>query len=120
MKILLDTNIVLDLLLAREPFVEWAKEIFILVENAELEGYLCANSVTTLHYLVGREKNKEEADEIVSELLSLFEVTSVDKRVLLDATTNNGIDYEDSVIYNSAFHSSIDIIVTRDKRGLVT
>ena len=117
MKILLDTNVVLDLLLAREPFVEWAREIFVLVENAELEGYLCANSITTLHYLVGREKNKEEADEIVSALLSLFEIASVDKRVLLDATTNNGIDYEDSVIYNSAFHSSIDIIVTRDKKG---
>ena len=117
MKILLDTNVVLDLLLAREPFVAQAREIFVLIENGEIEGYLCANSVTTLHYLIGREKNKEEADEIISELLSLFEVIVVDKKVLLDATTNNGIDYEDSVIYTSAFHSNIEIIITRDKRG---
>ncbi len=117
MKILLDTNVVLDLLLAREPFVTYAREIFVLIENTEIEGYLCANSVTTLHYLIGREKNKEEADEIISELLSLFEVTLVDKKVLTEATTNNGIDYEDSVIYTSAFHHDVEIIVTRDKKG---
>ena len=117
MKILLDTNVVLDLLLAREPFVAYAREIFVLIENGEIEGYLCANSVTTLHYLIGREKNKEEADEIISELLSLFEVTLVDKKVLTDATTNNGVDYEASVIYTSAFHHDIEIIVTRDKKG---
>jgi len=117
MKILLDTNVVLDLLLAREPFVTYAREIFVLIENAEIEGYLCANSVTTLHYLIGREKNKEEANEIISELLSLFEVTLVDKKVLTEATTNNGTDYEDSVIYTSAFHCDIEIIVTRDKKG---
>ena len=117
MKILLDTNVVLDLLLAREPFVAYAREIFVLIENGEIEGYLCVNSVTTLHYLTGREKNKEEPDEIISELLSLFEVTLVDKKVLTEATTNNGIDYEDSVIYTSAFHNKIEIIITRDKRG---
>lgn len=117
MKILLDTNVVLDLLLARESFVAYAREIFVLIENGEIEGYLCANSVTTLHYLIGREKNKEAADEIISELLSLFEVTLVDKKVLTEAITNNGIDYEDSVIYTSAFYSNIEMIVTRDKKG---
>lgn len=117
MKILLDTNVVLDLLLAREPFVSPAREIFVLVENGEIEGYLCANSITTLHYLTGRAKSKEEADEIISELLSLFEVAMVDKKVLLDATINNGIDYEDSVVYTSAFYSNMEIVLTRDKRG---
>ena len=117
MKILLDTNVVLDLLLARKPFVAYAREIFVLIENGEIEGYLCANTVTTLHYLTGREKNKEEANEIISELLSLFEVTLVDKKVLTEATANNGIDYEDSVIYTSAFHHGVEIIITRDKKG---
>ncbi|CAA6804551.1 MAG: Putative nucleic acid-binding protein, contains PIN domain [uncultured Sulfurovum sp.] len=117
MKILLDTNIVLDVLLAREPFVEMAKEIFILVENKELSGYLCATSVTTLHYLVGRSKNKKEADEIIEKLLTLFEVSAVTKEVLKDASRNNGLDYEDSVIYTAANYSEVDIIVTRDKKG---
>ncbi|CAA6804144.1 MAG: Putative nucleic acid-binding protein, contains PIN domain [uncultured Sulfurovum sp.] len=117
MKILLDTNIVLDVLLAREPFVDMAKEIFILVENKELIGYLCATSVTTLHYLVGRSTNKKEADEIIEKLLTLFEVSAVTKEVLKEASKNNGLDYEDSVIYTAADYSEIDIIVTRDKKG---
>jgi len=117
MKILLDTNVVLDVLLAREPFVDLAREIFILIENGETEGYLCATSVTTLHYLIGRESNKKEADEIIKKLLTLFEVSPVTKKILYDASINNGLDYEDSVIYTSAFYSEIDIIVTRDKKG---
>ena len=117
MKILLDTNVVLDLLLAREPFVDLAREIFILIENKEIEGYLCATSVTTLHYLIGRETNKKEANQIIEKLLILFEVSPVTKKVLYDASANNGIDYEDSVIYTSAYYSDINIIVTRDKRG---
>jgi len=116
-KILLDTNVVLDLLLAREPFVDLAREIFILIENKEIEGYLCATSVTTLHYLIGRETNKKEANQIIEKLLILFEVSPVTKKVLYDASANNGIDYEDSVIYTSAYYSDINIIVTRDKRG---
>jgi len=117
MKILLDTNIVLDVLLAREPFVDLAREIFILIENGEIEGYLCATSVTTLHYLIGRETNKKEANEIIEKLLTLFEVSPVTKKILYNASINNGLDYEDSVIYTSAFYSAIDIIVTRDKKG---
>ncbi|CAA6820913.1 MAG: Putative nucleic acid-binding protein, contains PIN domain [uncultured Sulfurovum sp.] len=120
MKVLLDTNVVLDLLLAREPFVDLAKEIFSLIENTEVEGYLCATSVTTLHYLIGRAMNKKEADEIIEKLLTLFEVTPVTKKVLYDASIDNGVDYEDSVIYTSAYHSQINIIVTRDKRGFKT
>ena len=117
MKILLDTNVVLDLLLAREPFVHLAKEIFILIENGEIEGYLCATSVTTLHYLVGRQTNKIEADEVIEKLLTLFNVAPVTKQILHNACLNNGSDYEDSVIYTSAYFSSINIIVSRDKKG---
>lgn len=117
MKVLLDTNVVLDLLLAREPFVDLAREIFILIENREIEGYLCATSVTTFHYLIQRETNKKEANEIIEKLLILFEVSPVTKKVLYDASVNSGIDYEDSVVYTSAYYSDINIIVTRDKRG---
>ncbi len=117
MRVLLDINVVLDVLLAREPFVDSAREIFALVESGEAEGYLCATSVTTLHYLIGRAADKQEADEIVEELLSLFEVAPVTRQVLQDASTNNGSDYEDSVVYTSATASDVDIIVTRDKKG---
>jgi len=119
MKILLDTNIVLDLLLLREPFVKNAREIFLLIENGDIEGYLCATSVTTLHYLVGREKSKKETNEIIENILTLFKVAPVDKKVLQIACKNNGNDYEDSVIYTASDFLNIDIIITRDKKGFL-
>ena len=117
MKVLLDTNVVLDLLLNRKHFVDMAREIFILVESEEIEGYLCATSVTTLHYLVGRETTKLEADDIIKNLLTLFKVAPVTKEILRDACVNNGSDYEDSVIYTAAEHLAMNIIITRDKKG---
>jgi len=117
MKILLDTNIVLDLLLAREPFVAWAREIFLLVENTQVDGYICASSVTTLHYLVAKSINKKYADETIQELLSLFDVAKIDKQILQDACKENGVDYEDSVIYCAAKYEEIEIIISRDKKG---
>ncbi len=117
MKILLDTNVVLDLLLAREPFVRQAGEIFLMVENGRIEGFLCANSIVTLHYLVGRQKGRTEADSVISDLLSLFQIASVDKSVLLHASANNGNDYEDSVIYTAAEQNGVDMVVTRDAKG---
>ncbi len=117
MKVLLDTNVVLDLLLACKPFADEARAIFVLVENQEIEGYLCATSVTTLHYLIEKETDKTEADEIIGMLLGLFGVAPVTHEVLSDASVRNGGDYEESVIYTSAERMHIDFIITRDKKG---
>lgn len=117
MRVLLDTNIVLDILLAREAFLEEAKEIFLLIEDSKLEGFICATTMTTIHYLIGRETDKANADRLILDILTLFEVALVDKKVLQEASLNNGVDYEDSVIYTSAKEAKIDIIITRDKKG---
>jgi len=117
MKILLDTNIVLDVLLEREPFLHRAREIFLLVENAKVDGYLCASSVTTLHYLVAKALTKHDANMTIEALLTLFNVAEIDKKVLQYACSENGIDYEDSIIYTAAKYKEIDMIITRDKKG---
>ena len=117
MKILLDTNIILDVLLKREEFFLKSREIFILVEEKKAEGFLSASSFTTIHYLISKHLSKQEADEAIGILLKLFEVTSLDKNIIKSAVKNNGVDFEDSVIYSSAYHNGIDYIITRDKRG---
>jgi predicted nucleic acid-binding protein len=58
MKILLDTNIVLDLLLQREPFCNDVKTIFELIESNKISGYLCATSITTIYYLISKSTDK--------------------------------------------------------------
>ncbi len=117
MKIVLDTNIVLDLLLERSPFFVDAKDIFILIEEKKIEGYLCPTTITTLYYLICKQTNKQKADDVIKSLLSIFEITQMDKEVLLKAKADNGSDFEDSVIYTSAHFSKIDFIITRDKKG---
>jgi len=117
MKLLLDTNVVLDVLLAREPFVTNAREIMALVEQKEVQGYLCATSVTTIHYLMQRSTDKTKADSLIVTLLELFDVAPVTKVTLYDASINNGVDYEDSVIYTAAKDAKVDMIISRDNKG---
>ncbi len=117
MKVLLDTNVVLDFLLDREPFAIDAKRIIAEIESGNIDGYLSPTSVTTLHYLIAKARSKKSADEIVFKILQLFEISKIDKHILVEAAQHNGSDFEDSVIYTSALFSGMDYIITRDAKG---
>lgn len=117
MRVLLDTNVVLDLLLDREPFSELAQAIFLKVESKQVEGFLCPTTLTTLYYLLGKHLDKKQCNQTMENLLALFETSNLTKPVLVDSVRSVGSDFEDSVIYTSAKHTKIDIIVTRDKIG---
>ncbi len=117
MKILLDTNVVLDLLLERKPFVDFAEEIFIMVEEQKIEGFLCPTSITTIYYLLNKNLDKKRCNDAIKTLLNLFSIVELNKNILLKSLENSGVDFEDSVIYTSAIFEDIDIIITRDKKG---
>jgi predicted nucleic acid-binding protein len=59
MKVLIDTNIVLDLLLEREPFVEEAIALFEQVEAGQVHGYVAATTITNIFY-IGRKAQVEK------------------------------------------------------------
>ncbi len=120
MKILLDINVVLDFFLQREPFFEEMYKIFSAIENKKVEGFLCASSIDTIHYLVAKSLDKNKANEIVYKLLKLFQIAEVNKAVLLEALNSGFNDFEDSIVYSSAYIRGIDFIVTRDKKGFKT
>jgi len=117
MRVMFDTNVILDLLLDREPFVKEAKPLIAKVEQGLLNGVLCATTVTTIHYLLMRSMGKKGATEVIGSLLKLFEVASVTRIVLEDALESDDRDYEDAVLYKSAYHAGVDLIVTRDRSG---
>ena len=116
MRVLLDTNVVLDLLLEREPFFTPARRLFVLIESGRIEGVLCATSVT-LHYLLGRALDGRRADRAVQTLLELFAIAPVDGAVLREASMVQGVDFEDDVIAASARRSGAEHIITRDRMG---
>ena len=116
MKILFDTNVILDVMLLRVPFLEAATNLLAETERSNIEGYLCSTTVTTIHYLVSKVKGAKEAKKQVENLLRLFNVTQVRKRELELALNSKISDYEDAVLHESALFENIDGIVTRNTK----
>jgi len=114
LRVLFDTNVVLDLLLDREPFSADAARCISMVESGEIEGWLCASTVTTLHYLIRKSAGSRNAVDSISLLLSLFEIAPVNKTVLENALRLSFKDFEDAVLHEAARYSNVEVIVTRN------
>lgn len=114
MKILFDTNIVLDVLMDRLPFSDAAVELFSRVEDGTISGYLCGTTITTVFYLASKVVGTATAHEEIKKLLSLFEIAPVNRHVLESALALDFNDFEDAVIHEAACHVGVDAIVTRN------
>jgi predicted nucleic acid-binding protein len=115
--VLLDTNVVLDLLLARKPFDADAVEIASRVARGLLVAHIAATSVTTLHDIARRSIGTQAADRAIARLLHLFHVAPVTHHVLLSAVARDFNDFEDAVLDAAAELSGVDALVTRDAEG---
>lgn len=115
-RVLFDTNVVLDLLLDREPHSIAAARLVSAVEHGRLGGFLCATAVTTIDYLVSRELGRSGARRAIETLLRIFEVAGVTRAVLESALDLDFDDYEDAVAHEAARSVEADGIVTRNVR----
>lgn len=120
MKVVVDTNVILDALLDREPHDRAAVRLLQAVERGLLQGGLCATTVTTLEYLLTRATGVSKARALITDLLDLFEVARVDDAILRRALTRQGRDFEDSVLAEAARHWGAEAIVTRDHAGFAS
>lgn len=116
MKILFDTNVILDVLLNRKPFVELSANLVSSVENKTIEGYLCATTITTLDYLISKSRNRETAKIEIQKLLTLFQIADVNSTVLSMAINSGFTDFEDAVQYFSGKCSNVDGLVSRNTK----
>ncbi len=120
MKVLFDTNVLLDVLLEREPHVEVAEKLVALVDNHRIEGFICATAATTLHYVGVKVIGRKAVHKHLRTLLGVFEVAAVDRDVLQRALDANGFtDYEDAVVHEAAHSAGCSALVTRDTTGFV-
>jgi predicted nucleic acid-binding protein len=117
MRVLFDTNVVLEVLLARPPHAAPAIDLFDRVARRELDGLLSATIITTIFYLAAKVAGPAQARRHVTTLLSLFEVAAVGRAALADALTLGLGDNEDAVLHEAAHHAGATGIVTRDPRG---
>ena len=117
MKILFDTNIVLDVLLERQPFFNEAVLLFEMVESGKIEGVIGGTTVTTLDYFLSKTLSIKESANILKKLLKLFEVAPVNRLVLEEALDAGFSDFEDAVLHSAAIHVGAQAIITRDEKG---
>lgn len=115
MRVLLDTNVVLDIALKREPFKENAARILDASDFDRMHVFITASMATDIYYLVRKPKGRETAIEFLADLLNLVDVCQVDRRTLSEALNSDFLDFEDAVQNAAAIESRIDIIVTRNK-----
>ena len=118
MKILFDINVVLDVLLARAPWVAAAQELWLACDEGRIEGYLAAVSLPTIFYVIRKAAGPAKARDAVRVCLDAFDICPVDQKSLEAAFALPGPDFEDNLQVACAAASRLDSIVSRDPRGL--
>lgn len=114
MRVLFDTNVILDVLLDRQPHADTAEYLMSLADKGHVDGVVCATTVTTIHYLVAKVLGSKAAEPYLRELLEIFEVAPVDGPVLASALDRGFADFEDAVLHESAVAAGAEAIVTRN------
>ena len=116
MKVMFDTNVILDVLLERLPFAEPASILLARAERGGIQGFACATTVTTIFYLARKAVGRELARSQVTDLLSILDVAPVNRAVLERAARSEIDDFEDAVIVESARQVEARVILTRNER----
>jgi predicted nucleic acid-binding protein len=100
--VLIDINILLDVLQKREPFYEPSAHLLAAVETGLVKGYVAAHSITTLFYLIKKDRSSAEARATITNLLQFIKIAPIDQSTIEQALNLDYRDYEDAVQMISA------------------
>ena len=115
MKVLVDTNVIIDALTSREPWNTSAEKIFLFGANHVVDLYITASSATDIYYLVRKYlHNAEEAKKVMGKLYSFIEILDVSGTDCVEAIASPIADYEDAVVEKVASRKGMDYLVTRN------
>jgi predicted nucleic acid-binding protein len=120
MRVLIDTNVVLDFLQEREPFVENAARLFERIDTGEIEGFIAATTITNIYYIIRRAAGRSVAQDAITQVLSDLNICAVNLEVLEQALALDFEDFEDAVQCACAVAHNVDATVTRDASGFVS
>ena len=117
MKLLIDTNILLDVLLKREPFYYKAVEVLELVQYDNVQEYVSAAAVTDIYYIAYKYLTDKELDpQLLKKLMGIVSIAAVSEKEIEEALELAWNDFEDSVQYAVALLNEMDGIVTRNPK----
>ncbi len=116
MKLLLDINILLDVLLDREPWSDAASRLLSAVESGKAEGFVAPHTLPTINYIVAQSQDRKIARAAVADLLRILEVASIAKADFQRALELPLSDYEDALQAAAAVKIGADYLVTRNEK----
>jgi len=115
-KLLIDTNIIIDLLAKREFFYRDAQELFTLADEKNIALFISALSLANTHYVLSKHQNAIEVRKTLIKFKVLIKVLPLEDKIINLALVSNFIDFEDAIQYHTALDNDLDIIITRNKK----
>ena len=120
-KLLIDTNVLIDYLLEREPFFEDAKKVILSCTNGETKGCIAAHSLSNMFFILRKDYDAKERREVLLNLCKIFDVEGIDKaKLILGLQNENFSDFEDCLQMECAKAYEADYIVTRNVSDYAT
>ena len=116
MKILVDTNVILDVLCAKKDFVDDSSKVWKYCEVNKIKGYISALSIPNIVYILRKELTPEKTQEIIKQIFLIFKVTDLNAEDLKKAALIKSNDYEVSLQIVCANRIKADFIITRNIR----
>ena len=115
-RVFVDTDVILDLLLAREPFFASATRLFLLLQEGRIVGWTTPVVFSNLFYILRQAMPAPEAMAALRKLRLLVGILPVDEGTVDTALASSFTDFEDGLQYYAATASDLDAIVTRNKK----
>ncbi len=116
-KVLIDTDVILDFFLNREPFSENAAKILSLCQNNKMIGFVTPVIISNAYYILSQKEKQEKVRENIKTLLTFLNVLIIDKNSILVALNSEFKDFEDALQnYAAEINNEIDIIITRNTK----
>ena len=114
-RVLIDTDVILDFFLDRKPFSDHAARVLSLCESREIKGFITSVIISNVYYLLRQMATHEKVVEKLTQLITITEVLTTDRNVILKALTSNFKDFEDALQnYSAELDGQIDLIITRN------
>ena len=116
MKVIVDNNVIIDALKPNPQFEANAQQILRLASVKKIDGYVCANSLTDIFYVLRKVHGADKAKIMVQKLILILDVIGIDPVDCVDALSLPMDDFEDAIIAVCAKKIGADSIVSRDER----
>jgi Predicted nucleic acid-binding protein, contains PIN domain len=115
-KLLVDTNIFIDLLAKRESFYQEAQELLTLADEKHLSLFISALTFANIYYILSEDLETDEARKVMIKFKALVKVLPLEDKVLELALSSDFNDFEDAIQYYTALDNKLEIIITRNKK----